>query len=213
MLPRGIGNSPTTSTSFGIDGDFLYINARPTGTYKFYKLNTLNGTFADSANAPASTRFAMHYKSSSNKLYHTRYSGTYNMQQRTGLMGADANLSSNTISSVRAISTNASSGTVYAYRGGTLYSGSEGGNFSSLFSFTGSYPGCNVYYKSDQFLGVYNNTLVLFEISPTYKIIKQYQLPGGSTIYQAIATNGSDIWVMTYNSQAGWYEYNKVALN
>ena len=211
-VPSYHQNNVSTSASFGIDGDFLYISAW-NSIWRIYKFNTLNGTHVDSGTAAGNTINAIHFRGSSNKLYHTRYSGTYAMLQRVGLNGANSNLSTNTISSVRSISTNATSGTVYAFRSNTLYSGSEGGNFSSLFTFTGSYPRGNVYYKSDQFLGVYNGTLVLFEISPTFKIIQQYELPGGSYIYQSIATNGSDIWVMFYNNNTNQYGYKKVSLN
>ncbi len=210
------GFSFNTNSSFGIDGDFLYVNHRFNGTYKFYKLNTLNGMYVDSVNAPFTSYYAMHYKGSSNKLYHTRYSGTYNMLQRVGLMGANSNLSSNSLGSIRAISTNGASGTVYATTSnGQIYSGSEGGNFSSLYSFTGQYPRCIVYYKSDQFLGVYNGTLVLFEISPNFKIIKQYKLVDENAngyLSESIATNGNDIWVMAYNNSSNSYSYYKVTL-
>lgn len=203
-----------TNSSFGIDGDFLYVNHRYNGTYKFYKLNTLNGMYVDSVNAPTSTYHALHYKASSNKLYNTRYSGSQTMQQRTGLMGANSNLSTNSLNSVRAISTNASSGIVYAYGSNTIYSGSEGGNFSSLFTFSGTRPDAVVYYKGDQFLGEYNGSLVLFEISPTFKVIKQYRLPGidGNYLRESIATNGSDIWVMARSNTNSTYSYYKVAL-
>ncbi len=210
------GYSWNTSASFGIDGDFLYLNHYYNGTRKFYKLNTLNGMFVDSVNAPVNTLYALHYKGSSNKLYHTRYSGSFNMLQRVGLMGANSNLSSNSLGNIRAISTNGTSGTVYATTSnGQIYSGSEGGNFSSLYSFTGQYPRCIVYYKSDQFLGVYNGTLVLFEISPNFKIIKQYKLVDENAngyIYESIATNGNDIWVMAYNNSSNSYSYYKVTL-
>lgn len=205
-----------TNASFTFAGDFIYASRRgPDGTYRFYQINTLNGQFTDSANAPVNTWYTLYYKSSTNKLYHTRYSGTYTLQQRTGLSGGSSNLSTNSISSVRALSANPSSGTVYAYRSGTLYAGTEGGNFSTLYSFSGTYPDMNVYYKNDQFLGVYNGSLILFEIAPTFKIIKQYRLSGnamGLNYIYNVATNGSDIWVLTYNNSAGQYYYAKVTL-
>lgn len=210
------GYSFGTSSSFGIDGDFLYVSHyyQNTSTHKFYKLNTLNGMYVDSANAPVGSYHALHYKASSNKLYNTRYSGSQTMQQRTGLMGANSNLSTNSLSSVRAISTNATSGTVYAFRSNEIYSGSEGGSFSTLFTFTGNYPRGVVYYKADQFLGVYNGTLVLFEISPTFKVIKQYRLVDevADYLYESISTNGSDIWLMAYDNQSDRYMYLKVTL-
>lgn len=205
-----------TSSSFGIDGDFLYVNHYYDGTRYFYKLNTLNGMYVDSVSAPVNTYYAMHYKAGSNKLYHTRYSGTYNMLQRTGLNGANSNLSSNSLNSIRAISVNGTSGTVYASTSnGSIFSGSEGGNFSSLYSFSGQYPRCIVYYKSDQFLGVYNGTLVLFEISPKFRVIKQYRLVDDiatRNVYESISTNGSDIWIMSYSNSANKYMYLKVTL-
>ena len=207
-----------TNASFGFGGDFIFANMRgPDGTYRFYQINTLNGQFTDSSNAPVNTWYSLHYKSSTNKLYHTRYSGTYNLLQRTGLSGGSSNLSTNAINSIRAISTNASSGTVYAYRGGTLYSGTEGGNFSSLYSFSGSYPDMNVYYKNDQFIGVWNGTLVLFEIAPTFKVIKQYRMPSGSMglddYIRNVSTNGSDVWIFVYNNEQNRYYYVKVTLS
>jgi len=202
-----------TGLSFGIDGDFLYVNHLANGTYRFYKMNTLNGTMVDSVNVPNGNWHALHFKASSNKLYNTRYSGSYTMQQRTGLMGASSNLSSNTLSNIQYISTNGSSGTVYASNNNQLYSGSEGGSFSNLFTFTGNYPRAVVYYKNDQFLGVYNGTLVLFKISPSFEIIKQYRLTGPDAGYlEAISTNGSDIWAMTYDNNANRYTYVKVTI-
>jgi len=213
FLPAYNQNNVSTQTSFGIDGDFLYISSW-SNNWKIYKFNTLNGMHVDSASSISNNINAMHFKGNSNKLYLTNYTGTQTMQQRTGLAGANSNLSSNSLNSIYAISTNGSSGTVYAANSGNqIYSGSEGGNFSSLFTFTGNYPRCNVYYKSDQFLGVYNNTLVLYEISPSFKIIQQYALPGAQNVYQSIATNGTDIWVLTYNGSKNRYEYKKVALN
>jgi len=176
-------------------------------------MNTLNGTMVDSVNVPNGNWHALHFKASSNKLYNTRYSGSYTMQQRTGLMGASSNLSSNTLSNIQYISTNGSSGTVYASNNNQLYSGSEGGSFSNLFTFTGNYPRAVVYYKNDQFLGVYNGTLVLFKISPSFEIIKQYRLTGPDAGYlEAISTNGSDIWAMTYDNNANRYTYVKVTI-
>lgn len=198
--------------SFGIDGDFLYVNHRSNGTYKFFKWNTLTGLFTDSVNAPTNTYYPLHYKASTNKLYNTRYSGTYNMQQRTGLTGANSNLSSNGLSSIRAISSNPSSGTVYASRNSIIYSGTEGGNFSTLKSFSGDYPRGIVYYKNDQFLGSYRGSLVLFEVAPELKIIKQYTIPG-KYIEDGIATNGTAVWVISYNDQYDTYEYSRVTLN
>ena len=104
MIPSLYGINTSNSFSFG--GDFIFANLR-NGTYRFYQINTLTGSFTDSVNAPVNTWYSLFYKTSTNKLYHTRYSGTYNMQQRTGLNGASSNLSSNTINSVRSISANA----------------------------------------------------------------------------------------------------------
>jgi hypothetical protein len=206
-----------TSASFTFGGDFIFDNLRgPDGTYRFYQLNSLTGVYTDSANAPVNTWYSLYYKSSTNKLYHTRYSGTYNLQQRTGINGASSNLSSNSLNSIRAISANPSSGTVYAYRGGTLYSGTEGGNFSSLATFSGSYPDKHVYHKNDQFLGVWSNSLILFEAAPAFKVIKQYRLPENTnglngSIY-SVASNGSDVWILTYNNNTNSYYYTKVTL-
>lgn len=212
MIPSLYGINTNASFSFG--GDFIFANLR-NSTYRFYQINTLTGIFTDSANAPVNTWYSLYYKTSTNKLYHTRTSGTYNLQQRTGLNGASSNLSSNSINSVRSISANASSGTVYAYRGGQLYSGTEGGNFSSLTSFSGSYPDMHVYYKNDQFLGEYSSDfLIQFEIAPAYKILKQYRLPTGSDFNRiyTVASNGSDVWVLARRNSDSRYAYLKVSL-
>jgi len=83
MIPDNYGSN--NNVSFGIDGDFLYVNLYNSniGNYKFYKLNTINGSLVDSANVPGGNWHALHFKASANKLYNTRYSGTINMQQRT----------------------------------------------------------------------------------------------------------------------------------
>ncbi len=213
LVPKYHQNNVSTRSSLGIDGDFLYISAY-NNLWKIYKLNTLNGMNVDSGAAMSNNINALYFKGSSNKLYHTSYSGTSNMQQRVGLNGVNSNLSSNALGNIRAISVNGTSGTVYAVNSsGQIYSGSEGGNFSSLFTITGNTPQSIVYYKSDQFLGVYNGNLILFEISPTFKIIEQYSLPGGLYMNQSIGTNGSDIWVQTYNNPMNRYEYKKVSIN
>lgn len=213
LLPKYNNGNVSTQSSFGIDGDFLYISAFTAGTWRIYKFNTLNGMHVDSGSAMSNTINALYFKGSSNKLYHTRYNGSSNMLQRVGLNGANSNLSSNSLSNIRSISVNGTSGTVYAVNGsGQMYTGSEGGNFSSLYTFTGNYPRCVIYYKSDQFLGVYNGNLILFEISPSFKIIDQYKMPGNN-LYQAIGTNGSDIWVINYNSKEDRPEFHKVSLN
>lgn len=205
-------HSISSSNSFGIEGDFLHVNHRSLNVYKFMKLNTINGVFTDSSTVPGGNWYALHFRTSNNKLYNTRYSGSYNLQQRVGISGGNSNLSSNILNSIRAISVNPSSGTVYAYRNGTMYSGTEGGNFSILKSFSGTYPSGQVYYKNDQFLGSYNGTLVLFEIAPELKIIQQYEIPG-RYIYDAKATDGTNVWVMNYNNSIGRYEYSRVSLN
>ena len=201
----------TTQNSIGMEGDFLYVTHRSAGTYKFMKWNTVNGMFVDSSNVPSGNWHALYFRSNNNKLYNTRNSGTYNMQQRTGINGGNSNLSSNGLSSIRAISANPSSGTVYASRNGIIYSGTEGGNFSTLTTFSGDYPRGVIYYKNDQFIGVWNGTLVLFEIAPELKIISQYTIPG-VYLYESLSTNGTDVWAMSYNSSIGRYQYNRFSL-
>lgn len=198
-------------TSFGIEGDFLYVTHRSGGTYKFMKWNTVNGMFVDSSNVPSGNWHALYFRTNNNKLYNTRYSGTYNMRQRTGISGTNSNLSSNGLSSIRAISANPSSGTVYASRNSIIYSGSEGGNFSTLTTFSGDYPRGVVYYKNDQFIGQWRGTLVLFEIAPELKIIEQYNIPG-KYIYEGLSTNGSAVWVITYDNNINRYQYQRVTL-
>ena len=72
-----------------------------------------------------------------------------------------------------------------------------------------------VYYKNDQFLGEYNsNTLIQFEIAPSYKILKQYKLPTGSDFNRiyTVATNVSDMWVLARRDSNRRYTYLKLSL-
>lgn len=209
MRPEGMN---VYNYGFGVRGDFLYISGYRLGYY-IYEMNGLNGQLIDSLSFV--TRAAIAYRPSNNNLYYARASGTDNMKKSVGIGGVATDLSTNALNSVRSISLNPSSGTVYAFNSNRiLYAGTEGGNFTELsdLSTLQTYLNSLVYYKNDEFLTIRNSTIYRVKIAPSFSVVQSYRRDATFSI-DNIGTDGSTIWVYGYNQFTGENEYRKVTLD
>lgn len=198
---------------FGVKGDLLYISGSLFGQYKIYELNALNGKLTDSVNYISSAAVA--YRASSNSFYYGRTSASDKLKKAIGIGGALTDLSTNSISSARNISYNASSGTIYVFNSNRkLYAGSEGGNFTELAdlsTITSSFYEM-MYYKNDEFLVRRNSTIYRVKISPTFTVVESYGRDYNFSI-RNFGTDGTTIWVYGRNEMTDNYEYRKVTLD
>ena len=204
------------SAGFGIDGNFLFFWANPFGNYNMYKYDVINGLFVDSFSATASAVSAYYAKSSNKYIYANTWSSSA-LAKTTGFNSAVSPLSTNSLSGIKTISFNASSGTVYAFsdNSGLLYAGADGGSFSTLFDFDpvrqNLYINNVCYYKNDQFIATVNGQIITCKIAPDFQDIKSYTDLGNVDVL-SLSTNGTDIWVYVMDYNTYLYEYRKITL-
>lgn len=207
-IAKDLGKLPNTSSdlhSIGIDGNTIYYSGlNGMGNY-VYKYNTSSKVLEDSI---ASVNTASHYYKSGTLYYGFDYMS--NKIFKGTPFAPVTSVSSNNLSSVRTVSANASSGVIYAFTSsGEMYTGTENSTFNILFDFQDYNVASVTYYKNDEFLCVKNSTVHRVKISPDFQVLATYEMPESFNAY-TVSTNGTDMYVFGYDSNANDYKLIKL---
>ncbi len=217
-LKQVVMNSSSQNYGFGVDGDILYINARPYSTYNIYKFDASSNIFLDSfAASTLGSNVSLFYKKNGDELFVARSTGIDFVKKTNGFSSTStfSNASTNNnISSIRNISMNATSGTIFCYNSSRkLYTGTDGGNFTELTDLNNLAQTTSnlVYIGSDEFLCVYNSTIHKVKVSPTFQVVKSYNRDDNFNVSN-VGTDGLNHWVYGYDNALDKYVYRKIQL-
>lgn len=208
-VSKDLGKLPNSGSdlhSIGIDGTTIYYSGlNGMGNY-VYKYNTSSKVLEDSI---ASVNTASHYYKAGTLYYGFDYM-TNKIFKGTPFAPVTS-VSTNSLSSVRTVSANASSGVIYAYTSSSeMYTGTENSTFNLLFDFQDYGVASVTYFKNDEFLCTKNSTVHRIKISPDFQVLATYEMPEGFNAY-TVSSNGTDLYVFGYDDNAG--EYKMIKLN